>query len=245
MVEQAVGYFDDDLLKLWMQTHYGYGNYAGDYWFVGMEEGCRGCTSGQIMQRMALWDGRGRHELDDVRDYHLTLGVTWPFDDAPRLQPTWRGLMRIVLGAQRVDVTREELREYQRTRLARHGGDTCLLEFLPLPSPSASDWFYAEHSRIPFLVSRRRYRDACAPWRADHIKQRIAQHQPKAVVFYSTNKWYRHWWEFIAGVPFESLGKDDPYVGRSPTTTYVIMKHPTAHGVSTEYLQQVADVVRG
>jgi hypothetical protein len=31
--------FDDQLLERFMCTFYGYGNYRGAYWFVGMEEG--------------------------------------------------------------------------------------------------------------------------------------------------------------------------------------------------------------
>ncbi len=31
--------FNDQLLQNFMQRFYGYGTYAGDYWFVGMEEG--------------------------------------------------------------------------------------------------------------------------------------------------------------------------------------------------------------
>ena len=32
-------YFDDSLLETFAETFYGYGNYNGPYWFIGMEEG--------------------------------------------------------------------------------------------------------------------------------------------------------------------------------------------------------------
>ncbi|BAY34333.1 hypothetical protein NIES2107_62380 [Nostoc carneum NIES-2107] len=31
-------FFDDELLEKIIETFYGYGNYQGNYWFIGMEE---------------------------------------------------------------------------------------------------------------------------------------------------------------------------------------------------------------
>jgi hypothetical protein len=42
---------NDQLLSHFMQTFYGYGNYQGDYWFIGMEEG-GGDTWAEVQQRL-------------------------------------------------------------------------------------------------------------------------------------------------------------------------------------------------
>jgi hypothetical protein len=50
-----------------MHNFYGYGDYRGAYWFVGMEEG--GSDSfDEVAKRLRLWDERGRRELEDVVD---------------------------------------------------------------------------------------------------------------------------------------------------------------------------------
>ncbi len=57
-----------------MQRFSGYGDYAGRYWFVGMEEG-GGASAGDIGRRLEAWDARGRRELEDVAGYHRSFGV--------------------------------------------------------------------------------------------------------------------------------------------------------------------------
>ena len=194
--------FDNDLIQSFMRNCYGYGTYTGDYWFVGMESACDENTYEEISRRLETWRRRGSPEMDDVCGYHLDLGIVWPFAERPPLQSTWKGLIRILLTAEGHKPTVEEMRLYQRDVLGRTHGNSCLLEFLPLPSRSTGHWIYAEHSDLPFLASRAAYMEDCAPWRAEHLRQRIAEHRPKAVIFYSMNSWYRRWWQEIAGVDF-------------------------------------------
>jgi hypothetical protein len=56
---------DDQLLDEYIKTFYGYGNYEGDWWLIGMEEGSGG-TDDEIRTRLRLWNERGRKELEDV-----------------------------------------------------------------------------------------------------------------------------------------------------------------------------------
>lgn len=56
---------DDAVLADYISTFYGYGNYEGRWWLVGMEEG-GGSTLQEIQKRLQLWDSRGRRELEDV-----------------------------------------------------------------------------------------------------------------------------------------------------------------------------------
>jgi hypothetical protein len=231
---------DETLLQTFIETFYGYGNYAGDYWFVGMEEGCDTCDFAEISKRLSVWQGRGSHELEDVKGYHLDLGITWPFEAKPALQSTWKGLIRILLLAEGQQPTVEQMRLYQRDVWGRVDGESCLLELLPLPSRSTGHWIYADHSDLSFLSTRVAYMEACAGQRAAHIHRRIVEHRPKAVIFYSMNSWYRKWWQAIAGVEFVEAAEERLYWARVDGTTFVIMNHPTAFGVSNRYLQAVA-----
>lgn len=67
--------FDDVLLEDFMDRFYGYGNYQGDYWFIGMEEG-GGSSFEDIDKRLKTWKKRGRRELEDVAEYHIEMGIT-------------------------------------------------------------------------------------------------------------------------------------------------------------------------
>lgn len=129
--------FDDQLLHTFMHGFYGYGNYQADYWFVGMEEG-GGDTVQEINQRLTVWDQRGRREVEDVAEYHLALGIIHPFVEKAKLQPTWAKLIRVLLSIEGLSPTKEEVRRYQQQQWARSNGNVCLLELLPLPSPSTS-----------------------------------------------------------------------------------------------------------
>jgi hypothetical protein len=57
--------FDDQLLSEFVQNFYGYGNYSGQFWFIGMEEG-GGNSFSEINTRLAVWANRGRNELEDL-----------------------------------------------------------------------------------------------------------------------------------------------------------------------------------
>ena len=60
-------HFDDTLLADFAQTFYGYGDYNGDYWFVGMEEG--GGDSFQYIENcIVTWD-RLEHRSSNQATY--------------------------------------------------------------------------------------------------------------------------------------------------------------------------------
>jgi hypothetical protein len=236
--------FDDPLLHDFMNTFYGYGSYTGDYWFVGMEEG-GGNLFTEIEQRLNDWHRRGRQELEDIVAYHAEICAERFFGPNPKLQPTWNRLIRIELSAKGQDVDTERVRAYQKEHLGRHTSTNCLVELLPLPSRSTRDWLYAQHSQLPCLTSREVYTHQFAQLRAAHLKQRIQQYKPKAVVFYSVNLSYIHWWEVIAGVEFTKsmVGDRDCYVAQNEDTVFAITHHPVANGVKNEYFHQVGKIL--
>lgn len=182
--------FDDALVQDYMHGFYGYGHYAAPYWFIGMEEGSSGKPD-EIPKRIHEWHNRGRAELEDLVDYSQVIGMGSLVGSPTKIQPTWAGLIKILLSAEGQDLDKESVRRFQREKLGRKDGTNALLELLPLPSRSLAHWLYAHHSRLPELANRKEYTRIYGPRRAEAIRQRIQQHKPKAVVFYSFNRQYR------------------------------------------------------
>ncbi|MBN3870541.1 hypothetical protein [Nostoc sp. JL33] len=227
-------FFNDELLKKRVDVFYGYGNYKGNYWFIGMEE--RGEDFQDINKRINIWSNRGKYEIDDVAEYHIDMG-TWD----ERIQPTWNKLIRIVLSAKgtgNIDI--EDVRKYQINELARKDKETCLLELLPLPSPSLKHWIYGEYSKLTFLSNRDTYENYCLEKRINYISQRIKEYQPKAVVFYGIGCEYswRRITEKITDVEF-SPTSEGFLICRNSQTVFVIAKHPVARGVTSEYFHNI------
>ncbi|HYP20674.1 MAG TPA: hypothetical protein VEY08_11420, partial [Chloroflexia bacterium] len=158
-------------------------------------------------------------------------------------------LIRIVLSAEGKPAGIEDIRAYQRDQLGREGGCDCILELLPLPSPGLNRWeFYPEladphHPRVDYLRNRRTYTHYVAPGRAAHLRERVLQYRPHAVIFYGTG--YEQWWHRIAGVDFVQSETQRVRTARNEHTRFVIMQHPTAHGLSHFYFEAVGRLIGG
>jgi hypothetical protein len=231
--------FDDQLLGEFVQNFYGYGNYRGQFWFIGMEEG-GGNKFEEVAKRLDAWALRGQRELEDIAEYHTTIGISGLFRDKPRLQRTWSMLIRILLSREGHAPTNEEILEYQRASLGRSAGDICLMELLPLPSPSTECWLYAKHSGLSYLADRETYKQTCLPSRIKGLQKRISKYAPETVIFYGLS--YQESWQEIAGVDLLPES-DGVYTGRNGATRFILTKHPAAWGVTKEYFQQVGRLV--
>lgn len=231
---------DPLLLSQYINGFFGYGNYSGRWWFIGMEEG-GGKTLDELHARLSIWRERGKHELEDVAAYHLQLGEQQLFTDPVKSQPTWNKLIRIALSASGLPFDLEAVKTYQRDHFGRWSGDTCLMELLPLPARSTGDWLYSSLSAVPHLTTRGIYRENYAAQRVAHIRQRIADHRPSGVVFYTVNSWYKQWWEQIAGRSFAEgeINGQRYYRAADAHTRYFIIKHPVSRGVSVEYFHHI------
>lgn len=237
---------DDRLLEKFISSFYGYGNYRGDYWFIGKEEGGGG-TVEEIRKRINSWSTLGCKELEDLFDYHQELGLTQCFGEQAKLQRTWKMLVRALLRAKGQEVTNNAIRKYQGQNLARLESETCLLELLPLPSPNTGEWLYSAYSKLQNLVDRYGYRNCYARDRADHIRKRVLEHKPKAVVFYSSDLWYQQWWQLIAeDVTFrdhEITHDSKLWVGENSHTVFIIAKHPVGFGVNNDYFNTIGTLI--
>jgi hypothetical protein len=228
-------FFNDELLEKRVDTFYGYGNYQGNYWFIGMEEA--GGDFKENNNRINIWSSRGKQELEDIAEYHIAMGAGELFQVGAAIQPTWNKLIRIVLSAKGIEnIDAEDVRKYQINELGRKNKETCLLELLPLPSPSLTHWIYSQHSRLPFLSNRIDYENYCVEKRINSISYKIKQYQPSSVVFYGIL--YEYSWRKIADVEF-SLTPEGFFIGRNSQTVFVIAKHPIAFGVTNEYFHNI------
>lgn len=227
-------FFDDQLLESMMHKFYGYGNYQGDYWFIGLEES--GGDFANVNKRVNIWSKRGEQEVEDVAEYHIAM-AEW----STNIHPTWKGLIRIILSIKGYkNINTKHILDYQVNSLGRKNKETCLLELFPLPSPATPNWFYGQHSRLPFLSDRDTYRDYCAEKRINHLNQKITEHQPKVVIFYG--KGFEYYWKKIAGIKFQPT-PEGFLVGKNKQTTFVIAKHPMAAGTSNEYFHQIGKLI--
>ena len=232
---------NDTLLQDFMTTFYGSGNYSGDYWFVGMEEG-GGNDLLQVTNRLNAWIELGKTELVDINQFHVKINHPQYFRDPVKLQRTWMQQTRIVLASKGLASPTPDVRTYQRDIIGRKTKETCLLELLPLPSPSTKVWNYALWSGLPFLKDRSAYRDYCLPWRTEHIRSRINEFKPKVVVFMGQG--YSQYWQAIAGQNLSFADKGGFWAASSERTTYVITKLPAAQGVTNAYFATIGKYLR-
>ncbi|KAF3983103.1 MAG: hypothetical protein HFP81_09020 [Methylococcales symbiont of Hymedesmia sp. n. MRB-2018] len=230
--------FDDKLLAEYMDGFWGYGAENAEYWFVGMEEG-GGDSFDEINRRIYHWEKRGRNALEDIYGYHVDINITKWFQNKAPLQPTWNWLIRVLLSFKGVIHEKENVRTYQIEQLGRSNGEVCLLELLPLPSPTTSHWLYNEHSNIPVLKSREIYTQKIGVKRVGKITQLIIKHQPKFVMFYGIG--YLDWWRRIVNIKLtpKTLQNKSAYFGRLDNTVIVISQHPVATGVSLDYFHEI------
>jgi len=229
-----------------VETFYGYGNYRGNYWFIGMEEAAGGDFD-DINNRINTWAKRDKLDIDDLAEYHQAIGYPELFEKGARLTvPVWRAIIRIILSEQGEinDITREDIRKYQISKLGRRHEETCLLEMFPLPSPNAKVWGFnniVDLNQLKFLSDRKEYEKHCIEnlKRVENISNKIKEYKPRVVVFYSLNlKYVKHWKEIIGSVAdnLKKIGysnKEYFCIGKNDQTVFVIAKFPRA--VPSEY----------
>lgn len=172
------------MIEAYCKQFFGYGRWDAPVWFVGLEEAGAG-TPAQLQARLTAWDQRGRRELEDAPAFYPACGQPqWHGPDAT-LQRTWRQLIRLLLLARGEPVGEVALLEYQKKILGAFSGHVCLTELLPLPAPSHRHWPYAAHANLPtWLQTREQFTQAVAAGRIATLREKIALHHPRSVVFY-------------------------------------------------------------
>lgn len=232
------------ILRAYIDTFVGYGDYRAKYWLVGMEEGGGGSIE-EVARRLAKWEAGGRPELLDLHGHHQEGDLTNFVSGSADLQTTWSQLIRIVLSGEGKTTDNDAIRAYQQHRLGRIGGETCLLELMPLPSPDAKTWLYRQWTLSPDLRTRATYLKRHRHPRASMLQRRITEHQPPVVVFYSLS--YLPWWQQVAGVKLSevAIGGLKSFLGHSENTTFVVVQQPAhrAKGKGNNYYVQVGRLI--
>lgn len=111
----------------------GYGNPAGPYWFVGIEEYGQGTEQELITRACQLQEIDDLSRVHSLPDLHL---------DVQRLIPRWGAMCKIVLRLKDNPDwwDGETCRRYHSHTLGTADGETFLAELLPLPKPSDRHW---------------------------------------------------------------------------------------------------------
>jgi hypothetical protein len=201
---------------------FGYGRWQAAYWFVGIEPG-----GDELDACFRMWDALGRAELVDIAARHEEHQVDWFGPDVTQPQRTWQKLIWLLLQYKDKDPTPEAVLAYQKARLGRADGETALIEMCGLPAKNNG-------VDIPRMLFRKE--------RTDVLAQRMREHRPEFVVFYSPNnrkgRQYVDAWDAISGV---TLVRDQPEVVGQ--TVCVMTYHPNGKW-SKDYWREIADRIK-
>ncbi|WP_243254245.1 uracil-DNA glycosylase family protein [Sulfitobacter indolifex] len=232
----------DHHLERFMSEFWGYGVFSAPIWMVGMEEAC---GERDFVKRISTWQLRGEQPLEDLATYHDDLGYPEHFLPGARLQRTWSKLIRAYLAANGCQTDVDNARQFQISSIGRSDQpavQTCLIELMPLPSPSTKKWLVKNHTDLGYLQRRKDYFKRVAPRRVERLKELINKHQPKAVVFYGLG--YRAQWEQVAGKMSSHPKNPRTLYTRSEGTMFFAMPHPVSHGVTNHSYIKLGDTLR-
>lgn len=225
----------DEQLRRYIDRFWGYGNLDGPYWFVGMEEG-GGVGWDEVGAHLDRWQHVGAPAIAPFRPPDDELSEHRWFGPKPRIQPYWGKLIRLLLAAEDRPCSSEAVRNYQARQLASSSGETCLLELLPLPSPSTDRWIYADYSRLPLLKDRSSYLQVLLPRRIAQLRSMISDQRPRFVVFVGLS--YLDYWMQIVGADLP-IRPEQPVSLSHLGTTAVAIRHPSSVGVGNGYFEDI------
>lgn len=196
----------------------GYGNPAGRFWFLGIEE--RGVGDPET-----LW-----------RELHVRAAEFQPIEDLKRAQehpafgggfsvsqhvPTWAIMSKIVLRLSSGDLdwsSRERVSHYQAKHLGRTDCETFLADLLPLPTRDVNDWPY------PTLFDNKElYRSKVLPRRFESFRTLLQQHSPDYVFCYGKSYWDEYRMIFPGVSEYEPVAAGAVQVGRTGSGTLVVL----------------------
>ena len=161
-----------------LMSFVGYGSLEAPIWFIGLEE------AGGGEERL-----RTRSSFDAVMDIekaHVLIGETSNFGPTAEQQRTWWNMCELMLIlAGTPEPSPVERLSYQTQRLGRLDGETLLLEVMPFPCPSLSDWNYP--NVLPQYRSREECHSDLRPQRLSFLRRLVEVHEPKVVITYGGN----------------------------------------------------------
>lgn len=209
----------------------GYGRLDAPVWFLGMEEA--GGGEDNLRARLKF------RAVEDCAEAHRILGITKHHWVRRVIQRTWRGKCYIMLKLNNKATDVESIRNYQAESLGRFGGQTLLVELMPIPKSSIGAWGYEE--LIPQYASREDYYRKVKPRRLTCLQRLIRENHPQIVVGYGKSYWpeYR---ALFDGMDFAPRGQF--MVGRVTGLTVVLTDRFTAQSMNGK-LDEVVSIIKG
>lgn len=200
----------------------GYGNPAGRFWFLGMEE--YGAATVDALTRRA----KEYREIEDIACVHTNM---------TKLRPTWATMSKIVLRLNGDPnwSARQAFRAYQRDELGRHGHETFLTEVSPLPARSTAHWPYRQ-----FWPGREQYRRQVFPDRFAMLRGLFEQHRPPFVFCYG-----KAYWQYLQNgvfhdVRFMPMCSGKLMVGTAGRSTIVLTPFFTYYAMTNDLIEAMA-----
>lgn len=261
----------------YLTNFFGYGNWDSDFWFVGMEEG-GGSEYNLVNNKIDAFslNNEDHSRLVDNYDFQVhkvgapynneALQFLGPRPDGRKvqLQSYWSKMIRVLLGFNAMEIDNESIREFQRMHWGRiHDNEFSLkhaiVEMMPLPSPGTGDWNYLDWTShftgtsCPVLRSRREYYSLLREDRVDLLKNKIAEHNPKFVLFngFGHSELYD---EITDNIAWEVKYFDGfrAYIGQRADTLFVKTYQPNARpkingvtrGITNQYWDELISFLR-
>jgi len=213
----------DAELRDMARRSFGYGCWNAPYWFIGPEQGQSRHEQDDLTDRLNAWKDFGCRDLDDCRKCHHYLGVNTWHRPTPRLQPTWRPLILLLMVFKGKDSDNEALRRYHRDEWGSLNGETCVIELSGLA---------AHDLRVP------RDRDSWICERVAFIREQILSNKPRVVVMYGTGS--DRAWNAIAAPETLVLGNAACHLG----TLFVMVPHPASRRFKNEDWRRIGADLR-
>ena len=221
------------MIEAYCKQFFGYGRWDAPVWFVGLEEAGAG-TPAELQNRLAAWDTRGRRELEDAPAFYPACGHNQWHGPNATLQPTWRQLLRMLFTARGEPAAEANLLETQKLAFGASSGGVCLTELSPLPAPNHRAWPYADHPGLPeWLRTREQFMQTVSAGRIATLRERIATHHPRAVVFYFWKE--RQYAEAVAGGEFRPIIPEQLFGLERNGTACFITGHPAGRYPDTYF----------
>jgi hypothetical protein len=212
---------DDDIREM-ARRCYGYGRWDAPHWFIGPEPGQALDENNDLKPRAAAYRDLGKDGLSDCRDFHDRIDETRWHRERPRLQPTWRRLILLLMTFLDQPWDKDSIRNYQRDEWGRLNSETCVIELSGLPANS----FTVRRDRELFRLER-----------IGGLRQKMCSHKPRLVVMYGLRQ--KKYWEQIAGGGF---GSDS--IQSLESTIIALTRHPNMFGLKDVYWEDLGERLR-
>jgi hypothetical protein len=216
----------------------GYGNPAGSFWFLGIEE--RGVGDRTTLWAELLVRANNFAPIEDLKAAleHPAFASTF---QVGQYVPTWLIMSKIVLRLSGDPDWQEysHAQPYQAEQLGRRGGQTFLSELLPLPAGNVDDWPYPN-----LFATKDIYRDKVLPGRVDTLRHLLSRHQPTYVFCYGKSYWSQYRRLFPDVTDYRDVG-GFAELGRTPGGTLVVLTpFFSSHAMGHSRIDEVALMLR-